>query len=609
MLIVVLAAFSAFFGVLSPFCQKEFIDIVIGNPYDLGAYFSSFPDEMNGGPFLSASHAFSFLMKSPVFLLLAAFFFLVLNLAVSQLVSFLGTKEAIYLQRAWSQRIYDHLLELRGDTLGGKSVGELVSVYTTDLPGVMLFLEQILPQACSIMFPLVLAPFLIVFLFHTPVASTMLIMGIIVLMNLILASRQSRFFHRFKKLAADRVGLVNEWIQNIRTLRILGWTRHFEKKIFFVREIETKNRLAMLRNGQTMNAVAASITFVLNLSVLMTMISNNHESRITPGALLALLWIVAIFLTRPFRQMPWFFTFLFDGITSLQRVADLLEINNKQILQRSVEFQKIKDLAFPDPVLVVKNLCLNIRGQEILKNISFTVGPSEFIAIVGEVGAGKSMLLLSLLDETGASFDEYLIGKNDGRRIPSTQLHQFFTFIPQEGFIMSASLRENVKFEYDDSVDLTDISSTKVMVKKVDEKIQRSLTRAQFISEQERITGGLDTEIGERGVNLSGGQKQRVSLARTDYHSAPIILLDDCLSAVDVDTERRMVDSLLLTVWKDRTRILVTHRLTVLEKVDRVLYLEGGSLIAQGRYQDLLQQHEGFRRFTSSVHEVEEGPL
>ncbi len=580
LIMILAAALSASFGILGPFFQKEFIDQLTGNPVSIGKFF----------PSLS-----SYLPSTPLYFLIFSFLCVLLNLVCFQLVTYLGATESIYLQRLWSQRMYDRILELRADSLGGRPVGEIVAIYTTDLPSATILLEQSLPQACSIIFPLILTPFLIVGLFQTPILPTLTIVCGIVLMNLALANRQSKFFYKFKKLAAERIGLVNEWVQNIRTLRILGWTRHFEKKIILVREIETQNRVSMLNNGQTMNAIASSITFVLNVTVLLSMVT-SHQAKITPGALLALLWVVGVFLTRPFRQMPWFFTFLFDGTSSLRRASDLFKIKNYEPVPHHQHFQKLKDLGSEnEPAITVEKLNLKISGKQVLKNITFNAAPGEFLAIVGEVGSGKSLLLLSLLAETGANFAKYQIGENDVRQIPLDQLRQFFTFVPQEGFIMSASLRENVAFEYEYSSD-------------ADCEVLKALEHVHFNFQQERVKDGLDTEIGERGVNLSGGQKQRVSLARVDFYKAPIILLDDCLSAVDVDTERKIVDFLLLKEWGTRTRILATHRLTVLEKVDRILFLKNGELIAQGKYADLLRENEEFRHYTATIKQSSVSP-
>ena len=492
------------------------------------------------------------------------------------------------MQRRLSQKLYDHSLTIRSDSLNGKSVGEIVSLYATDIPGSTVFLEQSLPTGASIFFPFVLAPWFLATFFEIRLWPMLTLMAIIIVLSFFMAFLQSRFFFRFKQLAADRIGIVNEWVQNMRTLRILGWVEAYEEKIFSVRRVETLNRIRMVTNGQAMNSISSSVTFILNLTALITVVYWS-DAHVTTGTLMGLLWIVGIFLTRPFRQMPWFFTFLFDSWTSLKRVDQFLSLKNQDAHVRPENFLKIKSLAAPEPALSVHNLNLSIGGRQLLKAISLDILPSEFVTVVGEVGSGKSLLLLSLLGETGASFGDYRIGSNDATAMPLDQLRQFFTYVPQEGFIMSATLRENIAFDYEVSQRIDD------------QKILASLEKAQFNMSVEQVENGLDAEIGERGVNLSGGQRQRVSLARVDFHQAPIVLLDDCLSAVDVDTENKLIDDLIDGAWKDRTRILVTHRLTVLEKSDRVLFLQDGELKAQGSFEELMATNPEFRSFASTV--------
>jgi ABC-type multidrug transport system fused ATPase/permease subunit len=323
----------------------------------------------------------------------------------------------------------------------------------------------------------------------------------------------------------------------------------------------------------------------LNLVALSSLIFYS-DHKFTSGELLALLWIVAIFLTRPFRQMPWFFTFAFDSWTSIKRLEKFLYTKNNQTEGLSTDQEhhsSIRDLA-----LKVSSLNLEISKKKILNEINFEITEGEFVAVVGEVGAGKSMLLLSLLGETGADFRSYNIGNKNALLESPDELRSHFSYVPQEGFIMSASLRENVAFLYDVETDR-------------DAMIEDALRLAQFDMDSERVENGLDTEIGERGVNLSGGQRQRVGLARVHYHQARIMLLDDCLSALDVDTEQKLFDQLLMGAWKSRTRILVTHRLSALPRVDRILFMEKGQIIDEGTFNELLARNEKFRTYTKSV--------
>lgn len=555
--------------------QKEFVDLLLGSPLLLHQLL----------PWLA-----KFLPHNPVFFLLASFVCILLTLSFGQLVTYLGTREAIVMQQILAKRLYRQMLELRSDTLSGKPLGEVVALYTTDIPGATILLEQSVPQGTSILFPLILGPTAIVLLFNIPVLPMLLMIFVIVLVNFIMAKRQSVFFYFFKRFAADRIGLVNEWIQNIRSLRILGWVPAFEQKIFDVRQIETTNRIRMLNNGQTMNAIASSVTFLMNIACI-SMVVNISPGPVSPGSLLALLWIVGIFLTRPFRQMPWFFTFVFDAWTSLTRVQALLRLKNQKsaLPSTTTESPPLEKRSESSPGSIqVKGLNLELQGQKILKNIDLEIAPGEFLAIVGKVGSGKSQILLSLLGETPARFEKYLINGKEAPQMSLKFLRSHYAFVPQEGFIMSSTLRDNVGFDYD-------------LPKSHDVETLESLRRCQFESSNERLEQGLDTEIGERGVNLSGGQRQRVSLARADYFKSSVILMDDCLSAVDVDTEAKLVSQLFKGAWKNCTRILVTHRLSILPQVDRILFLESGRIVDQGRWQDLMAHNQAFRDYAASV--------
>ena len=557
-------SFSAtIFGLMGPFLQKEFIDRLTSTP-----------------------SRFEFLVGTPaLWFVFFAFLAVLFSQMLSQLTNYLGSREAILMQRVLSEKLYQQTLNLRVETMSRRPIGEIVSLYATDVPGATVFLDQTLPAGASTVFPLILAPFAIALLFNTPLWPTLTLMFVIISLNTMMAFRQSIFFYRFKQLAAERTGLVSEWIQNIRTIRILGWISYFEKAIFQKREVETLNRIKMVTNGQVMNAISSSITFVLNVTTLLSLIYlSGHQP--TGGELLALLWIVGVFLTRPFRQMPWFFTFAFDSWTSLRRLEDFLSLRNAETESEVVEIQRPRELE--NIALEVQALNLNINGRKILSDISLSLREGEFVAVVGEVGSGKSMLLLSLLGETGASYAKYRIGSLDASKATPDEIRGHFAYVPQEGFIMSASLRENVAFLYDIDPDR-------------DPSIEESLKLAQFDLSTERVEKGLDTEIGERGVNLSGGQRQRVSLARVHFYDAEILLLDDCLSAVDVDTEQKLFDQLLLGAWGNRTRLLVTHRLSALNRVDRILFLEEGRLIDQGNYEELLARSAKFRDYTTTV--------
>lgn len=574
--ILVLSFLSALFGILGPYIQKHFIDSLLSVPSkDLFGFESQL---------------------SPLVLMLTAFVFLLLSQGISFIANYIGMKESILLQRILSQRLYEKAMSLRPDSLQGKTVGEMVAIYATDVMGATIFLEQSLPSGAATLFPLILAPLALHLLFNIPLTQVISVMLVIIAINSSLALKQSKFFTRFKQLAADRLGLVNEWVLNIKSLKIMGWIEAFETKIYKMRSTETKNRIAMVTNGQTMNSISSTATFVINI-VAITVLVHNHPTQVTPGELLSLLWIMGVFLTRPFRQLPWFFTFGFDGWTSLKRIASFLQLKNLgRDWPQSVSTDET-ETEIQGPAIEVQNLNLKIGPDQLLKNISFTIKQKEFVAIVGEVGSGKSLLLLSLMGETGASMDAYRINHRNVLSSSHGELCRHFSYVPQEGFVMSASLRENIAFDY-------------AVTSKMDSRIFNCLELAQFHFDQEPLPEKLDTEIGERGVNLSGGQKQRINIARADYYDCPVVLLDDSLSALDVNTEAQLIKSLLKGRWVNKTRILTTHRLSVLKEVDRIFFLEEGEIIGQGTLEELMQTSLKFQHFiethqSKAQHEVQ----
>lgn len=561
--IVFTSFFAAIFGLLAPFFQKEFVDIMM-----MGQ--SQFPLFVN-------SH--------PIWLLVISFIFFLGSVALNQWTNYIGLQEAVQMQSILAQRLYQHNLNLRNDSLNRKTVGEIVSIYTTDVPGSTILLEQTLPQGTTTFFPLILTPIFLSYLYQIPMLWSYLVLLSTVILSTYMAYRQSRFFFRFKSLAADRIGLVNEWVQNIRNLRILAWVRSFEQKIFQVRAVETQNRVNMVTNGQMMNAISSTMTYILTVMAIITYTHLNPPEKISGGHIMALLWIIGIFLNRAFRQMPWFFTFAFDAWTSIKRIDSFMQLKNTEPHPRHLKLPE----AIPHPLNIsIKDLNLSIGYKNILKNINLNIKEGEFVAFVGEVGSGKSMLLLSLIGETGATFDEYKMGTLDAKHLELPGLRKLYSYIPQEGFIISSSLRDNVYFEYDATL----LQDTDII---------ESLQESQLNILQEPIINSLELEIGERGVNLSGGQKQRVSLARTSYHLNPVVLIDDSLSAVDVDTEEKLLNNLIKGAWKNHTRIMCTHRLTVLEHADRIYFLKEGRICDSGNLRELQNRSKEFSEFTKTL--------
>ena len=213
-------------------------------------------------------------------------------------------------------------------------------------------------------------------------------------------------------------------------------------------------------------------------------------------------------------------------------------------------------------------------GYEILKDVNFTVMPGKTVGIMGATGAGKSSivyLLQRLYDVTGGSVK---VDDTDVRDLSLKQLRSSISVVMQDVFLFSDSISENVKLGKRDSID--------------PETVRQAAADARANSFIERMDQKYDTVIGERGVGLSGGQKQRISIARALAKKNPILVLDDSTSALDMETEHLIQET--LETLKDTTKIIIAHRISAVKKADEIIVLDAGQVKERGTHESLIAQ-------------------
>lgn len=536
MLILGISFLAAILGLLAAYYQKVFID------------------SLAGLSILSESH------QQMNFLFLAFASFLISSY-LSQANLYWSYRESLISQRKLSHDLYTQALRLKSESVDKRTVGEIVSLYATDVPAATILLEQTLPFGASTFFPILLTPFALQALIGSPLYEAFGCVLVIALINTALAFRQSRFFFTFKQLAALRTSLVNEWLQNIRTLKILNWVTAFEKRIFDMRERETVNRISMVTNGQVMNAITSHAPFLFNIVAGVSLVLIQKRT-LTAGEIWAVFWVLGLFLNRPLRQLPWFFTFAFDALTSsrrLQAFFNLKSFEDFQILNKEAK-------STPAPSLLeVKGLSWSNDLGTILDKLDFQIRPGEKAAILGEVGSGKTAFLMCLMGELKGHFESYYWHGKPVQGEVSREMKSKMNYVPQESFLMNSTLRDNVSFEYEKSAI-------------EDPELSLHLHRVDFDPDFEGLSEGLNTSIGERGVNLSGGQKQRLSLARSIAQKRSLVLIDDAMSQLDAKTEYKVLKELFEGPLKDKTVIMTTHRTTALHFVDSVYEMQDGQL-------------------------------
>lgn len=564
--VLLLGSFGALLGVLSPYFQREFIDSMWAGREQFG--------------------------RTPETLWLMVWSFL--SVVGAQFCTWAlrvrCAKQAARVSLHVSHQVYDHALELHPRSRRRYAVGEMVALYAQDVVAFGGMLEEALPNALASLLPLIVAPLAIGLLFDVNLAACLGVAALGMGVCVLFAWRQAKLFSVYKSKSQARLAHVNEWLQNMKLLKISGRIEEFEVRIRAARESETRIRLEMVTNASLMNGVSQVLPQLINLAGLVVLIGARGDS-LTPGEIFALLWVFGVFLNLPLRQFPWGLVLFVDAMSSYRRLREFLDSPKLARFPRCPEDtaqSAESSLAVETTGLEVRDLRVFGEGHELLLWVDrMSVREGEFVGVVGQVGSGKSLLLQALTGNFEPVIGSYTIGGRPLHKEEYERWASFFSFVPQGGFVMNASLRRNLAFDYDG--DLPD-----------DRELHHALELADFEPGQERLQDGLDAPLGERGANLSGGQKQRVSLARTLQFERDIVLLDDALSAVDIGTEKRLVQELLLGKWRHKTRIMATHRLSILPKMDSIIFLHRGRVLAQGSYTYLLETCSEFRDFVET---------
>ena len=276
------------------------------------------------------------------------------------------------------------------------------------------------------------------------------------------------------------------------------------------------------------------------------------------------------------------------GKASLKRISELLDaevtvkdapgVKELENVQGGIEF---RDLTFRYP-----------DGEfDELEHVSFKINPGENIGLVGKTGAGKTTLVDLILRTYNVPDGTLFIDGQDVNTVSIHSVRENCAYVPQDNFLFSDTIARNIAFGS----------------REVDQKaVRRAALLADVDENIAQFREGYDTVLGERGVTVSGGQKQRISIARALMKDAPILILDDSVSAVDTKTERAILDNLRQT-RRGKTTILIAHRISTIEQMDRVLFIDQGRLSGFGTHDELYETNSDYRKMVDLQRLEEEG--
>ena len=340
---------------------------------------------------------------------------------------------------------------------------------------------------------------------------------------------------------------------------------------------------ANMYKGKSMRLVVVNalfiptILFLIGLSTLLSIYIGGNMSfnnEISLGGIVAFIFFVNN-LTWPFASIGWVTSLIQRAAASQQRINEFLSVktNTNEVIEDTL-FKFENEISFNNVSYTYQN-----TGIHAIKNISFVIPKGETFAIIGKTGSGKSTILSLLLRQLNPNSGAIKLDTCNFDKIETNGFKNALGVVPQEVFLFSDSIGNNIKF-----------GSNNPIVSK--ERLDEVCETADILNTINKLEDGYETILGERGVNLSGGQKQRLSIARALLRSPEILVLDDCLSAVDTETE----DKILKELQKEktsRTTIIVSHRISTIRNAKHIIVIDDGSVIEQGSHAVLLK-NKGF---------------
>ena len=317
-----------------------------------------------------------------------------------------------------------------------------------------------------------------------------------------------------------------------------------------------------------MMLIGLSTILTVYMGSLKVIETRGMENAISIGDIAAFIIYVNM-LTWPVTALGWVTSIVQRAAASQTRINEFLE--TEPDIQNSAETNipivgkiEFKDVSFVYPE----------SGTKAVQQVSFEISKGETLAIIGKTGSGKSTiadLVCRLFDATSG---EVLIDGRDIKSVNLNNLRSEIGYVPQEVFLFSTSIKNNISFGLQDQ----DIPQA---------RIEEAARKAAIDSNIKTFKKGYDTLLGERGITLSGGQKQRISIARAIIDEPKILIFDDCLSAVDTETEEEILSN-LKELMKDSTSIIISHRISSIKHANRILVMDEGRIAEQGTHEELL---------------------
>jgi ATP-binding cassette subfamily B protein len=447
--------------------------------------------------------------------------------------------------------------------------GDVMARMTNDLNAVRMLLGPALMYSANTVFFTIFALY---FLLHLSPWLTLVALAPMPLASILVQYLGHRIHDRFERIQASFSEISSQAQENYSGARLIRAFAREESQIGLFEKLNRQYIARSLRLVQLMGMLWPTLEFILGVSMVITLLAGGHlviAHRISVGDFVEFNTYM-ILLIWPIIAVGWVINLFQRGTASVQRIDELLKAE-PAIDDRAADKSVGADSVLRGEI-EFRHLDFSYGETPVLRDISLKIPAGSSLAIVGPTGSGKTTLvsLLSRLYEAPAG--SLLVDGRPVRDYPLAVLRRNVGMVPQETFLFSCTIRENLTFGRPDA-------SAEEML----EAAEAAHIRAEF----EEFPQGYETVVGERGVTLSGGQKQRAAIARALLRRPAILILDDALASVDTYTEERILGG-LSSYTSASTTILISHRVSTVRNADQIAVLNRGRIVEIGRHDELL---------------------
>ena len=548
---------SNYFGVLIPQQIRKALDYVQGK---ITLYKSAdvttrgdMYDDFNNALFYFALTVIGFMLLKGIFM----YFMRQTIVVMSRLIEYDLRKE-----------IFGHLEEMDLSFFKKNKTGDLMSRVSEDVGKVRMYIGPALLYGINLVSLFVLTISSMINVSPTLSLYTLLPLPLLSISIYYVSRMINKKSGLIQKQLGNITSLAQETYSGIRVIKSYGKEGQFSANFKEESEVYKNKSLDLARVNALFFPLMILLISASNILVIYIGGLEVGKGNITPGNIAEFVMYVNM-LTWPVTSIGWIASLIQQAEASQERINELLKEdslldksgNEVRLIKGNIQFNNVS-FTYAD------------TGVHALKNISFGAEAGEKIAIIGKTAAGKSTIADLILRMYDPSSGQILL---DGIPINShdiDHLRQRIGYVPQDVFLFSDSVSNNVAFGKSE----TD-----------QQEVEAYASYAAIHQELSELPEGYDTFVGERGVTLSGGQKQRISIARAFIKDPDIVILDDCLSAVDTDTERKIM-SYLNKALEDKTSLIITHRINNLLSFDKIMVLDEGEIVEYGTHDDLIDK-------------------